>query len=165
MEQNQSVSSFTIESFLFFALKNFPEIDEANEKKEEIVKIYAEKFRKGKLSGEKTLSLLTEERLIQIGIPIGHAAAIYEATHAWGKKKSTSVMFETEINFKTNEESKFQLSSNSFSPSNTSVVTTTTMWPDVKVTVPEELINVPTLSHKSVNAPREVYIWGKGSKG
>ncbi len=40
---------------------------------------YAELLRKEKFVGEQTLSLLTEERLQKLGIPLAHAAAISEA--------------------------------------------------------------------------------------
>jgi hypothetical protein len=67
--------SFTIEGFLLSALARFDPVDEeTKEKKEDTVKRYVELLRKEKLASEKTLSLLTEERLQKLGMPMGHAA-------------------------------------------------------------------------------------------
>ena len=84
-----SAPSFIIEDFLLSALVDFEEIDEeTKEKKEDTVKRYTKQLRKEKLAGEKTLSLLTKDTLRELGIPIGHAAAIAESAKNFGKKGS-----------------------------------------------------------------------------
>jgi len=82
----EKIPSFTIERFLFKALENFPEVNSKGEKKEDSIKKYAKLLIDTELSSEKTLHLLTEERLNKLGIPLGHAAAIAEAALNWGKK-------------------------------------------------------------------------------
>jgi len=82
----EKIPSFTIEGFLFKALENFPEVNSKGEKKEDSIKKYAKLLIDTELSSEKTLHLLTEERLNKLGIQFGHAAAIAEAALNWGKK-------------------------------------------------------------------------------
>jgi hypothetical protein len=52
------------------------------------VKKYASVLVDAELTGEKTLSKLTEERLEKLGIPLGHAVAIAEAAKNYGTKGS-----------------------------------------------------------------------------
>ena len=78
---------FDIELFLLSALTDFSEIDEETRKtKSETVKEYATLLLKAKLTGEKTLKLLTRENLVLTGIPIGPAIAISNAAQSYGRQ-------------------------------------------------------------------------------
>jgi hypothetical protein len=84
-----------VEGFLLSALVGFPEVNSKGEKKIDQVKKYAPLLVAAELAGEKTLSKLTKERLIKLGIPLGHAVAIAIAAQKFGKGTTLIFVYET----------------------------------------------------------------------